>query len=510
MDACSPAVQDRTDRCPGVLRLHEAADGWLARVRLPGGRISSRGLLAVARVADGGNGLVELTSRASLQIRGLTSAGGLCAGELQAAGGVPRDSGARAAELLAAGGLLPSLEHDRVRNVVASPVAGRHPGSACATDEVVSALDRGLCADARLASLPGRFLFAVDDGSGLADPPRADVALVADERAPDAARRARGGGQVNGQGRAADARGGGASAARGVAPDTAFRLWLGGVPTTLTAAPLDAPSLALRAARAFLDARAADGDAAWRLAAVDGRAERIAQCLGGDLAAEPDASAPVGGESVAPGPASRPRAAPASRAFALAEGEAHSPGPVAPAHDSSAPVAAGLGALSSPRLPVGSLAQSDGQIAITVLPPLGRLDRDTVRGLAALVAEVRLSAARTLTIVDVAVDDVAALTGALAALGLVTSAGSGWDGLSACAGLGACASARVDVRAAAARRARVRGAGAPAEHWSACERGCGRPAGVPVAITATAEGLQVGDDRSDDVAGALALLGAGR
>jgi sulfite reductase beta subunit-like hemoprotein len=393
--------------------LHEAADGWLARVRLPGGRISSSGLLAVAEVASRGNGIVELTSRASLQVRGL-----------------PADAGSWAAEVLRAGGLLPSLAHDRVRNVLASPVGGRHPGSVCLTDDVVVALDRGLCAEDRLAELPRRFLFAVDDGSGLADPRRADVALVAEQ--PDA-----------------------------------LRLWLADTPTDLTAAPADAPCLALQAAHAFLDLLAEADTGAWRVADVDDGAARLARRLSGE-AVEPWRAA----------------------------------GPPSPTGSFAAQ---GRGVLA-----LGGVAQPDGRFAITVLPALGRLDRETVRELAELVPEARLSSARTLSVVDVPAADVARRTAELSALGLVISGESGWHGLSACAGLGACSSARVDVRAAAAERARVRGAAAPAEHWSACERGCGRPAGVAVAVVATSEGVEVGDRLAGDVAGALGLLGADR
>jgi len=393
------AVHVGTDRCPGVLRLHEAADGLMARVRLPGGLIDARGLAAVAAVARHGNGLVELTSRASLQIRGL----GAGAGE-------------RAAELLRAGGLLPSAPHDRVRNVLASPLAGRHPRSRCATDVVVAALDRALCGDPGLAALPGRFLFAVDDGTGMAHPGRADVAIVA-------------GGP--------------------------FRLWLAGARTSLTAPAADAPALALDAARAFLRL---GGGAIGRLASVEDGPASVARSLGGELA------------------------------------------PAGPARPAS-------------RLAIGVFCQADNLAAVTVLPRLGRLERDAVVELASRVAEARLSTARTLTIVDVEPSDVRALVADLAALGLVTCAESGWHGLSACSGLGACARARVDVRAAAAERAAARGADAPAEHWSACERGCGRPADVAVAVVATADGVLVETPdaarEADDVAGALALL-AGR
>jgi sulfite reductase beta subunit-like hemoprotein len=401
MKPCSAAAPDRADRCPGALRLHEAADGWLARVRLPGGRVDAAGLRSIADVAELGNGLVELTSRASLQIRGLRPG-----------------SAERAAGRLRSGGLLPSIAHDRVRNVLASPVAGRHPRCVAATDGVVSALDGGLCADPALAGLPGRFLFAVEDGSGTVGARRADVALVAERGA-------------------------------------GFRLWLAGARTTLATTAQDAPRLALDAGRAFLELRHGSGE--WRVADVTGGPASLARRLGGVL--EP-------------------------------------------------------GAAVSPRsLDVGVLAQLDGGRAITVLAPLGRIDGPTARRLGELAGKVRLSVARTITIVDVPAGEGAALTAQLAALGLVTAAESGWHALSACAGLGACGRARVDVRAAAAARARVRPPGAPAEHWSACERGCGRPVDVPVAIVATAEGLRVETSGAAAVAGdvrtTLALLAAG-
>ncbi|MGA2453878.1 MAG: precorrin-3B synthase [Solirubrobacteraceae bacterium] len=223
------------DACPGVLRLHAAADGQLARVRVPGGRLDARALGALAEAASLGSDIVELTSRAGLQVRGL-----------------PEGGEHALADLLTRGGLLPSLAHDRVRNILAAPLAGRGPAALAEVDPIVDALDRALCADPALAELPGRFLFAVDDGSRALEPLHADVELVAER--------------------------GGAGRAEG-----AFRLYLDGRATGLAVTPADAPAAALRAAHAFLAARREDEDGAWRVRELCGGALRVARRLGLDV-----------------------------------------------------------------------------------------------------------------------------------------------------------------------------------------------------------------------------------
>jgi sulfite reductase beta subunit-like hemoprotein len=168
--------------------------------------------------------------------------------------------------------------------------------------------------------------------------------------------------------------------------------------------------------------------------------------------------------------------------------------------DGPAAVAARLGGELAPGGPAragtldpGPLEQRDGLVALTALPPLGRLDAGELAALAELTGahsgELRLAPRRTLTLTDLAPHDLPALRARLSELGLVTEPGSGWVGLSACAGLGACTKALVDVRALAAGRAAQRSAGDPTEHWAACERRCGEPASVGLAAFARPSGM---------------------
>ncbi|WP_234332598.1 precorrin-3B synthase [Streptomyces sp. NRRL S-87] len=208
-----PVIRDGGDACPGALRLHAADDGHLARVRLPGGLLTTRQAAALADAADRhGDGHLELTSRGNVQLRGL-----------------PDACGADLARLLDAAGLLPAPTHERVRNIVATPLSGC--GGSTRPDVLpwVREFDRLLCADPGAAALSGRFLFAFDDGRGDVAALDPDVTVLAG---------------------AADR----ALLRLGAAVDAVEVTWA------------DAPGAALLAAAYFLDTVAAAGTKAWRVA----------------------------------------------------------------------------------------------------------------------------------------------------------------------------------------------------------------------------------------------------
>ncbi|AKU17805.1 hypothetical protein [Luteipulveratus mongoliensis] len=162
----SAVTRTRLDRCPGVLRPWRADDGDLLRVRLPGGRVSASGLTALADIAEReGDGYVHLTSRANVQLRGLAA-------------------GLDVSDEIEAVGLLPRRSHDLVRNITCSPLTGL-AGGIVDLRGVVADLDEALLEDDALAGLPGKFLFALDDGRG--DIAAASVDLGAVVIAPDSA-----------------------------------------------------------------------------------------------------------------------------------------------------------------------------------------------------------------------------------------------------------------------------------------------------------------------------------
>lgn len=158
-DACA---RSSGDACPGALRLHRADDGALARIRIPGGVLTPHQAEVLGRAAGSlGDGELHLTSRGNVQLRALDP-----------------DCGAELARLLDEAGLLPSARHERVRNVVASPLSGLDGLGSADVGPWLAELDLLLCGSDRTTALSGRFLFALDDGRGDVDALGADLALL--------------------------------------------------------------------------------------------------------------------------------------------------------------------------------------------------------------------------------------------------------------------------------------------------------------------------------------------
>ncbi|WKD61167.1 ferredoxin-nitrite reductase [Corynebacterium ciconiae DSM 44920] len=133
--------RQRGDGCPGALTMHQAADGFIGRIRIAGGRASSAHLAALAQLAEEhGDGDIHVTTRGNVQIRGISE----------------REAFSSAVCEL---GLVPSSAHDKIRNIIASPLAP-------ALDQLVARLDEGLLASTEVTGLSGRTLFGLDAGDG--------------------------------------------------------------------------------------------------------------------------------------------------------------------------------------------------------------------------------------------------------------------------------------------------------------------------------------------------------
>ena len=130
--------------CPGALRPMLSGDGWVVRVRPPAGRLSAAQAAGIAELAARfGNGLIDFTSRANLQLRGVTQASH-----------APLIDGLRALALLDA-----NPEAEARRNIVVTPFWRAGDGTlgiAAALADALSQFDA--------PALPTKFGFAVDTG----------------------------------------------------------------------------------------------------------------------------------------------------------------------------------------------------------------------------------------------------------------------------------------------------------------------------------------------------------
>jgi precorrin-3B synthase len=149
--------------CPGILHAVPAKDGLLLRIRVPGGLIRSNQLSAIAELSTTfSDGQIEITSRANIQLRAIHS-----------------QSLAQVADGLALAGLFPSREHDRVRNIIASPFAGLDTTALVDTRPFVQKLDAQLSADSEFVALHPKFSLALDGGGKWFSRERDDLSMRA-------------------------------------------------------------------------------------------------------------------------------------------------------------------------------------------------------------------------------------------------------------------------------------------------------------------------------------------
>ncbi|HEY1736241.1 MAG TPA: precorrin-3B synthase, partial [Methylovirgula sp.] len=151
--------------CPGALRPMESGDGLIVRLKIPGGEVNPALAILIAQWADNfGNGQIDLTSRANLQLRGVSES---ALPPLQAS--------------LDAEGLLDSdPAAESARNILASPLAGIDPNARLDIRPQIQMLDERLREDRAFHILPPKFLFLIDDGGRLPLPlAMSDVGFVA-------------------------------------------------------------------------------------------------------------------------------------------------------------------------------------------------------------------------------------------------------------------------------------------------------------------------------------------
>ena len=128
-----------------------SGDGLLIRAKAVGSRMTAAQAREIAKIAEAcGNGLIDLSQRAQLQLRGISEA--TIAEALR--------------RLDAIGMLAPNADAERVTNVIASPLAGL-VASALDANKMAAELAGELQRDATLCALPPKFLFLLDDGGAL-------------------------------------------------------------------------------------------------------------------------------------------------------------------------------------------------------------------------------------------------------------------------------------------------------------------------------------------------------
>ncbi|MHC8316390.1 precorrin-3B synthase [Pseudomonas sp. LB3P31] len=142
----------RPSACPGLLRVVQALDGGICRIKLDGGSIRADQAIAVANAARMyAGGVMEATNRANLQIRGI---GGQATALIDS--------------LLAAELGPTTVAGDDVRNLMLSPAAGIDRHSLLDTRPLAREILNSLQIHPRFHELSAKFAVQLDGGEALA------------------------------------------------------------------------------------------------------------------------------------------------------------------------------------------------------------------------------------------------------------------------------------------------------------------------------------------------------
>ncbi|MBF5095236.1 precorrin-3B synthase [Azospirillum sp. INR13] len=144
-----PTQPRRRGTCPGVLAPMQVGDGFLLRVRVPAGVLPAEHARRIAELGDRyGNGLIDLSHRGNLQLRG-----------------IPAEALEPVTDALSAMGYVSDdAASEAVRNVLCSPTAGLDSTALMDVRGVARTLDARLAADTALHRLPPKFGWLVCGG----------------------------------------------------------------------------------------------------------------------------------------------------------------------------------------------------------------------------------------------------------------------------------------------------------------------------------------------------------
>ena len=138
--------------CPGLFYGTPAQDGFLMRLRIPGGWLYPQQARKIATLAEQwGSETIQVTNRANLQIRSVHT--------------IPTLEAFQALQALGVAAQNPDVDH--LRNLMASPTAGIDPQALLDTRPLVQALDAYIQSHPELVDLPAKFSIGIDGGEAV-------------------------------------------------------------------------------------------------------------------------------------------------------------------------------------------------------------------------------------------------------------------------------------------------------------------------------------------------------